>query len=185
MAYDDLTYARGRLNDTIIRYNERAVVVDSVVPSKTGLVIKSTEILTGNNVNHPLVEFDLTPVRLGMSNMPNGKVSYVARMPLRHDWRQGLRQQNTIFAWGDKNWDAHAIAKTIENDYPSLDAARELIIEEDRDYLAWCRNFCIDKKNAIYYRTFGKIGDFVDKTKNYLLDQKFFWVEQHLNEALK
>jgi hypothetical protein len=184
MPYDDLGYAQGRLVDTIIRYENKAVVVDAVVPSKQGLVIKSTAILTQEEIIHPLVEFNLEPVKLGMTNFMGNTVSYVARQPLRHDWRQGLRPANTIFAWGRKDWDAKAIAQTIEGLYPSLDEARELLVNED-DFTAWCRSFCINKAGDIYYRTMGKVGNFVDKTKNYLLDQKFFWVEQHLNEALK
>jgi hypothetical protein len=182
-ANDNVEYARNRLNDTIITHQGKAVTVIDVNKqgAKKPLQIISTEILTGNAIVDSIDNYDLTPVKLGFVNS-NEAVGYLARKPLRHDWRQGLRAQQIVIPYSstpDFFIDFQDVAKTIEGIFPTIEEIRGM-----KGMRAFSRDFCVDQKNDIYYRAFGKIGNFIDKTRNFLLDAKFFWVEERLKEVV-
>jgi hypothetical protein len=129
-------------------------------------------------------DYDLTPVPLGFVNLLRRKhVNFLSRIPLREDWRQGLRQNNARTLWGLNVWDDKAIACTVENDFPTIEQLRQDLNGEEQ-VGAWHRDFAMDGCGSIYYRTEGKIGQFVGDTTDYLLDGPFTWVEESLKEAL-
>lgn len=187
---DDANYANGRLANTIIRHDKKAVLVSGVhlVSKKKPLQVVATELLTNQVIEDEIDNFDLTPIPLGYVNIDNPKLHhkaiYMARQALRHDWRQGFRKEQALFLVGPKQWDMKAIAKTAEGIFPTIEEARKSFDGED-ETIAWCREFAIDKNDNIFYRSFGKIGNFIRDTKDYLLDNKFFWVEEQLRDAVK
>ena len=180
---DNVEYARQRLNETIITHQGKAVMVVDVNKqgAKKPLLIISTEILTGKQIADSIDNYDLTPVKLGFVNAKNN-VGYVARKPLRNDWRQGLRANQVIVPYSSSGKffiDFKDIAKTIEGIFPTIEEIRDMKMMR-----AFSRDFSVDKNDDIYYRAFGKVGNFIDKTRNFLLDAKFFWVEERLKEVV-
>lgn len=191
----DAVYARQRLAHTIISHQGKAVMVIDVMSKgeKKPLNIFSQEILSGQPINDSIDNYDLTPVKLGLINQETGRggyplevptVSYLVRKPMRSDWRQGLRKENTVSELGDFWWDAKSLSKTIEGLFPTIEEARERF-KKRAGNIAWCRDFFLNERGEIHYRAFGKVGNFIDNTRQYLLDGKFFWVEEHLREALQ
>lgn len=192
---EDVAYARGRLAHTVITHQGVAVMVEDVAAGrgKKPPSIFATEIKSGKRISDVIDNYDLTPVKLGFVNQQMGvygaplvehSVQYIVRNPMRNDWRQGLRKENVSYELGDKWWDVSAIADTIENTFPSIEDARNKF-KERTGLIAWSRDFAMNNKEEIFYRAFGKIGNFIDNTRNYLLDAKFFWVEERLREAVK
>lgn len=192
---DDVAYANMRLQDTIITYNGRAVLVNGVHKDygDKPLLVESSYILNHDKVG-PFMDsidnYSLLPVNLGfVNNKLRGTkrelAAYFVREPMRNDWRQGLRKQNARCIWGLNGWDMKAIARTVEGHYPQLDQALVFSEDADKGYgVAWCRDFCVGHGLDIYYRSYGKVGNFVKDTKEFLLDREFFWVEESLKEAI-
>lgn len=134
---DDWQYADSRLNNTIVRYEGKGVFVNKVM--KKGALITSLRGGDGNVVN--LDDLDLTPVKLGFANIGNA-ISYLTRMPMRRDWRQGLRVGNFTSVYGTPadlvNY--NALADTIEGIYPTL---QECVDSPARVLRAWCREWAV------------------------------------------
>lgn len=187
-ANDDVRYALNRLLDTIIRYNGKAVLVTNVtfVSPDQPLRVHAFYIVEEhgeNEIKDFISKFDLTPVPLGFINFPEKKqASYLSRIPIREDWRQGLRQANSRTMWGQQWWGNQQIANTIENNFPTLEKARSYCKGEQT--CAWTRDFAVDGGGHIYYRCEGVVGEFIDDTNNYVLNAEYGWVEESLKEAL-
>lgn len=184
---DNPEYAKQRLVGTIITHNGKAVNVANVrkVGGNKPLEVSSIAILNHEPVIDSIENYDLTPIKLGFVNHGADTV-YVTRMPMREDWRQGFRWSQAFFPFmstPDTNVDSIDLARSVENIFPDIDEIRE-ILRRRQGMMAWCRNFAIDNKDQIFYRGFGKVGEFLDKTTNFLLDGKFFWVEDRLKKVL-
>lgn len=187
-ANDDVSYALNRLMKTIIRYKDKAVMVTNVtfVSGDKPLLIQAYYIVeeNGDEVNDYITKFDLTPVPLGFINFPEKKqATYLSRIPIREDWRQGLRQQNSRTMWGEAWWGNEQIANTVENKFPTLLNARKNC-KGDKQTCAWTRDFAVDGAGHIYYRCEGVVGEFIDDANNYVLNAEYGWVEESLKEAL-
>lgn len=193
---DDVHYAQGRLIGTIIRHNNKTVEVTGVlfVSKKQPLQVQAIEVLTGEPVIDSIDNFDLEPVPLGFVNLGykdarNIKdVFYIARQAIRQDWRQGFRKANSLILYNENKypraWDNKCIARTIEGDFPTVEEV-QANLKKDGEMQAWCREFALDNKNNIFYRTYGKIGELVKGTRDILLDAKYGWAEEALRESLK
>lgn len=181
---DSADYAQGRLVNTIVRHQGKAVIVDAVrfVSADKPLNVVAHQILDGKKISDKIDNFDLSPVPLGFVNSV-GDVGYLARTPIRRDWRQGLRRENATWLWHQLLWSYEEIANTIEGNYASLDDALKLA--PNRGLVAWNREFAVDDKHNIYHRFYDKVGNFIEGTKNFLLDPRFLWVEQNLKAAIK
>lgn len=182
---DDVQYAKNRLVETIVRYKERAVLVHNVWDGGESLRLSSSDCVTGDFIpDDDIDEFDLTPVPLGFVNR-HKKTLYVSRKPMREDWRQGLRGQNTQVLWGGEEevdvFDFKSVGQTINGEFPLI-GETELRIGER---VAWHRDFCYDASGAIYYKWHGRVGNFTDlSNKSFLLDAEYHWIEESLREAL-
>ena len=184
---DDVNYASQRLVETIIRYEGEAVEVVEVYledPDKP-LKVRAFNILNEQPVVDYIDNYDLTPVKLGFVNLPAfNNVAYYERKPKRQDWRQGFRKNNAYLAWGFNWWDGKAIANTINGIFPKVEEAMNDLKGEGM-FRAWHRDFCVNGMKDIFYRFYGKVGNFVERDgKEFVLDAKFFWVEESLKESL-
>lgn len=188
-------YAALRLQETIIRYNNRAAHVDMVrYRDDDGeyLQVEATDLLSGTPISDHIDNFDLTPVKLGFVNLKRymdgatGYVAYTERKPMRQDWRQGLRRNNTVTSWGVQGaWDFKDLAKTINGEFPTVAEAMADVPPFDNMYMAWHRDFCVNGMGHIFYRWYGKVGEFTDREGvEFVLDEKFYWIEESLKEAL-
>lgn len=185
---DDVQYAKNRLVETIVRYKERAVVVHNVWDGGESLRLSSSDCVTGDYIpDDGIDEFDLTPVPLGFVNR-HKKTLYFSRKPMREDWRQGLRGQNIHILYGLEgdeghmlNLDYKSVGQTINGEFPKI-GETEL---RQGERVAWHRDFCYDGSAAIYYKWYGKVGNFISlNEKQFLLDAEYYWVEESLREAL-
>ena len=188
---DDVAYAHGRLHGTIVRYNGKGVLINEVrfVDRNHPLRLAGSYLLSGDHVGDDIDNFDLVPVTLGWVNYENNKVShYYTRMPIRQDWRQGLRPFNSRYfdVFGQMRkpqaFDYRNIGKTIDGIYPSIEGIIKKLhgFGNDRS-LAWCRDFAITGSMDVLYKMYGKVGNFKDGL--ILLDEKFTWVDESLKEV--
>ena len=148
---DDWQYADSRLQGTIVRHDGKAVLVEGV--GKKGAVISLLRADTEPKIVK-LDDLDLSPVKLGFCNI-NMDVSYLTRMPMRRDWRQGLRKGNFVSVFGTiaELVPFPNLADTIENIYPSLE---ECLATPNNTFKAWCREWAIGKSSTkerpLYYK---------------------------------
>jgi hypothetical protein len=90
----DYTYAATRLNGTIVRLKDgEPFTVHSIDAGgmAVGVLMKD-----GLVHNYHLDDLDVHPIRLGYINHERGGTSYIRRMPLRRDWKQGLRSSQCV-----------------------------------------------------------------------------------------
>ena len=172
---DDWEYANSRLAGTIVRLGEDPVFIHSVAPGMVVDLAKLDDIY--NNYKVPAQELNLVPVPLGMCNF-EGTISYLSRMPLRRDWKQGLRREN--FTSNNVNHAAippHELAKVIRGQYPSYVEAMELVAKGLKG-VAWTRHWAVSSTGLLHYKwdVVGKKAD-----NKFVLDEPY----RHLYEALE
>lgn len=188
--YKDLTYAAGRLVGTIIRRNGIPILVTDLGPH--GCYFKN--MLTGATEQdvYPSNSFDITPVPLGNANY-NGKSYYLSRIPMRKDWKQGLRASTTRISSPGIPFIEFAelpnveIARAILGDYPSLDKTiYSLKTSAQVTSMAFDRCFALDKENNIWHKGVRNIGKLINPhNHSYSLKDEFFWARESLEEALQ
>lgn len=177
----NLEYARTRLVGTIVRLkdNGRAVHIEDM-SSKTAYFHYLTDEIRKQDACN-LTDLDITPVELGYINF-NGDVYYLTRMPMRRDWRQGLRQMSCMTPTNKRiDVPMSAIGKAIENIYPKFNEAITWV-GKGFTSAAFSRNFAVTNKNTIQYKERFDVG--VIDGDNYLLEPKFEWVREALEEEL-
>lgn len=185
IVYDDLAYAQSRLVETIVMHEGKPVRVREVVSEDTVYVVpllNSEEMIVV-----PLKSLDINPVKLGYMNGPSDCV-YLARTPMRQDWRQGLRPKSMRFIAENMNAriapNDEAIAKTILGIYPSLKECVAFIKRRKNTISqAFSRNFSTNKDGALWFKGAFIVGE-IDDTKQYSLKPKFDWVSEMLEEEL-
>lgn len=174
MYYDDLNYARQRLTSTFIRTKKKTPIYVSSIDLNGNdpwcyFLDMETEIPDSIN----LYDVDISPVPLGYMNY-DGIATYLTRKPERCS-KQGLTER-TIHAEGRANWlgiPFKSLAKTINNEYPSIEEALDTISKRGRS-CAWHRCFAVSK-NGLEYKgktvgTVSKIGISLDKNYHYLTE---------------
>lgn len=170
----DWEYANTRLQGTIVRLGEEPVFVHEVVRGGVANLAKLKDIY--NDFKVDMNELNLVPVPLGMCNF-NDQVSYLSRVPLRRDWRQGLRRENFI-----SNNVPHSavppdvLGAVIEGVYPTLQEALEKASKGIST--AFHRHWAVTRDNILVYKR-DNVG--VVHKGMLLLDREY----QYLAEALE
>lgn len=174
---DDWEYANSRLEGTIVRLGEEPIFVHAV---KRGM---KAEVSTLINIYEPFEvnanDLCLVPVPLGMCNF-GGIARYLSRIPLRRDWRQGLRRENFTCSVGD-----HAaippdvLAAVIKGEYPSL--ATCLGETKPGQSIAWHRHWAVTGEEKLMYKR-SVVG--TSKGGVLLLDKQFNYLAEALEEAV-
>lgn len=173
----DWDYANSRLQGTIVRIGEEPVFVHQVQRNCKALVAKLKDIYTDFEVD--MNELNLVPVPLGMCNF-NDQVSYLQRIPMRRDWRQGLRRENFI----SSNVPHAAVppdvlGDVIEGVYPTfkeaLDKAKKGVST------AFHRHWAIMRDNTFMYKR-----DVVGVVEGgvLVLNREYQYLAEALEEAL-
>ncbi len=171
---NDYEYARTRLNGTVVRHAGQPVFIIEI---DADCVCTAQHIDSGENFTADLEEFDLTPVPLGWCNIPNGQAVYLQRVPLRRDWKQGLRKENMHAAFGNLNRINYKHIKAcILGEYPTLASA----IAKAKKYglsTAWRRHWAIstDGVSVLYKDYDSPVGEIVDG--QIVLLQKYSYLE--------
>lgn len=177
MYADDYEYANSRLTETIVRLKGEPVYVYKVGPGmKTDYsLLNEMHVMKQCKTE----ELDLKPVPLGYCNY-NKNACYLSRIPMRRDWRQGLRRGNFASLSG-MNADRipyEALKQCIIGEYPTFTAALEAV--KKLKSIAWHRHWCVDANNQVFYKGNGRPVGVVSGT-DIVLSSKY----QYLKEALK
>ncbi|MNQ03991.1 hypothetical protein D3C85_166970 [compost metagenome] len=177
---DDYEYAGSRLTGTVVRLGDEPVLIGQV--NMDGTVEASFLKDFGPITIVKLQELNLSPVSLGMCNV-RGEANYLSRMPMRRDWKQGLRKNNFL-SFGDVK--PHLIGPrclrdTIVCNYPSLAKCFELVKEGARS-AAWCRDWAVSQQGDLIYKTLGIVGTITPDNHNLL--KEYSYLEEALMEVL-
>ncbi len=182
--YKDRNYARGRLENTIIRVGKRPVYVVEI-PIDGSVHVFYLE----NNVDKKVKyeELDMSPVPLGFINY-NGYSYFAARKPMRRDWRQGLRANNTVIIGrhGGIKLDKRVykpLAKTILGKYPTFEDSLIEVRELGAAQCAFSRGFGVTATNKIIYKGDYIVGKIKGDTP--ILDDNYKYLDRVFKESLK
>jgi hypothetical protein len=178
MYSDDYEYASSRLSETIVRKGNEPVYIYGVSPG-----MKVTYQVIDKPGEDPGVcdidELDLKPVPLGYCNF-NKNASYLTRIPMRRDWRQGLRQGNYMSLNGvdARKIPNTALAKVIKGEYPTFKDCLELV--KKLNSVAWHRHWAISNAGGLFHK-----GSAVPVCVILDGELKLSTKYQYLSEALK
>lgn len=184
--YNDWQYANSRLSGTIVRK-----VCGSpfyVLEVRNGECI-GRDLLAQKNESVKFKDMDLSPVPLGFaSNASKDRVAFLARKPMRQDWRQGLRPNNYRSLWGNdaRSIPENSLVATIMGRFTGFSNALDLV-DNEGGLVPFSRNFCLGfvggkEEVAIFYKWHGAIGDVVNGIPQ--LFDRFQHINEHLLESI-
>jgi len=180
----NLVYARTRLIGTIVTRKGKAINVMDITEDFTVVYITLS---TGTQAHCPWEELDITPVKLGYLNY-NRNAHYIFRLPMRRDWKQGLRNttMSTVKGKNIERIPGRYLAKLIEGSYPKLNKVLEHLCSEKSKVstMAFSRNFAVNKYMELLYKDKFTVGKLDNDNGTYELDPTFHWVVETLEEDL-
>lgn len=96
--YDTAEWANAKLHGTIVRLEDGTpIYVIKCFTADDGKIGVVYRLLRTDQHRECLLEnLNLEPVPLGYVNHTAGSAIYIARLPLRQDWKQGLRHGNYV-----------------------------------------------------------------------------------------
>jgi len=186
MYEDDLDYAIRRLNNTLVRKaNGDPFYISRTMWDGAGVMIHiGTNLASGETETVAHKDIDLEPVPLGFVNTSADMV-FVARKPMRRDWRQGL-SHNSMVTYGRLNpqeINMRLLVQPILKQYPSFERALQALSGKKRS-IAFSREFGLckhDDKITLQYRQH-EVG--VVENKQPILAPNKTFLQQHLSEAM-
>lgn len=175
----DYDYAESRLSDSIVRIAKSGepIHVQAVNPRTGGVdgVMLSTNTAVMVNVD----DLNLEPVPLGWCNLKGG-ATYLARIPKRKDWKQGIRAQTCFSSTvAFRNIPRQDIAKCIKGEYPKF---HDLFGKPWVRMMAWSRKWASDGID-LYYGNLGRVGTINDKGEP-TLDHEHSFLKESLEKSL-
>lgn len=176
---DDHEYANSRLAETIVRLNGEPVYIINV---SRGMKANCTRLDNDEAFVCDANELDLHPVPLGYCNY-NKYACYLSRIPMRRDWRQGLRKGNYISLSGAdaSRIPYDAVRKVIIGEFPTYKACLEAV--KKLKSIAWHRHWAIDAHGQLLYkggeRPVGIIKDGLPE-----LFSRYMYLTEALKESL-
>jgi len=177
--YKEPQYAKQRLLETVVRWKGNAVMVKEITGNRVIFKILSN----GTAGDCPFNELDINPVPLGYCNA-GIDAQYLARIPMREDWKQGLRFNNLRNHQGhtpDISW--KSIANTIEGKYPTIEEAFKSLKSPNKNSVAFSRNFAITKEKRLRYKGNHDVGYFTD-VNEYTLEGKYIYLKELATEEI-
>jgi len=180
MYSNDHEYANSRLTETIVRLKGEPVYIYQV---KAGM---KTDYSTLQNMGEmkqcKADELDLHPVPLGYCNY-NQYACYLTRIPMRRDWRQGLRRGNfTSLSGADANRIPYeALRQCILGEYPTFEAALEAVKKVKS--MAWHRHWAVDCKGQVLHKGAARPVGTVEKGV-IVLASRYHYLKEALEESL-
>lgn len=182
LPYIEPDYARTRLIETIVMYKGRPVTVADVALNGDCTVRYLTD---REYFVCQLGELDINPVPLGYLNTMKF-ATYLTRIPMRQDWRQGLRNRTMRHNHADAQ-DPPAnkfLEACILGQYPSLGDCFSIFRRRVATVsVAFSRNFAVLQNATLQYKGRWIVGD-INPKGNYNLLPKFDWVRENLEEDL-
>jgi hypothetical protein len=186
MYYNNVEYAMGRLNDTIVNSSKGPVYIKKVYDTTS--VIEDTlcsvvYLQTEGSGRVKLTDIDLKPVELGWVNVGQDS-SFMTRKPARR-WRQGLSVDNISFLGGGgfMSFPFKEMFNTIMGIYPTIEDSKEFL-KAWMKKVAFSRDFSLDKGKNLWYqgRIVGGWGETfnLNKPDQYLIQKLSNVVEEEV-----
>ncbi len=155
--FDTAADAGMRLNDSIVKYDDKFVYIRSVEDHPDGILrvqfsalpLRQGKLMT-RMINSP--KFSADGFDLGYMNRRNGNAVYFERMPVRGNAKQGLSRHNLRSAGGEMQRefnfgnlvDMPEFLDMLEGKYPSLDEASGMIRQGAVSSVAFSRHFALE-----------------------------------------
>jgi len=186
---DNVGYIEGRLDRTVIRrLSGRPVLCKGVKKIKESVVLYYSDldrIRDGDDTNFDSIgAFNLKSPPLGFTNF-EGKSYFISRIPMRRDWRQGIRADNLVLSssTGLRNYHIPLFPLSIPilKEYPSY---KETVDRVEDVYIscAFSRHFALDERGSIWYKGKEHVGE--DRDGSPVLTESFLWLQELLEEEL-
>lgn len=187
--YDTAEYAATRLNETIVRLNGLPVMVLACNHDGNQIMVTYHSIMDDVPPQvAPLSAFNLDPVPLGYVNF-GAKAIYITRMPMRKDWRQGMRMTNIVDPLGQAHtrMSFRVIGQTIMGKYPTFERAIESLNRKTKppEGIAYSRDFSIKGGGLLEYKGYFNVGVVNLHDASITIDPKFEWVREAFNESME
>lgn len=187
--YDTAAYAATRLAETVIRLKGVPVLVTTCEQNGKNILVHYTHIMEDAPPSANVIEdFDLDPVPLGYVNF-GGKASYISRMPMRKDWRQGMRMSNIVDTSGynPTRMPLRVICQTIVGDFPSFDRAIAGVTRKSRaaSSVAFHRDFAVTADGKLEYKGIVKAGEVNLEDASVSIPQNMNWIREAFAEAME
>lgn len=189
--YEEADYANNRLKETIVRLKDGKPILILSVRSEQEIVY--SDLSQDCSGVCTLSDLNIDPVPLGYCNI-NNLSRYLVRMPMRQDWKQGLRSNSLRDIAGRRvEIQYKYLVDTIMGKFPSFKAAIDRINDKPKNpfrekdgkilSIAFNRDFCIKEENLIEYKGVFVVGTYT-KNGGYDLKDRFGWVEDCLKLAI-
>jgi hypothetical protein len=186
MYEDDLDYATRRLNNTLVRLvNGDPFYISRTYLDDVGVMWHSgTNLAQGESQQVLHTSLNLEPVPLGFVNTTSDMV-YVARKPMRRDWKQGL-SHNSMVTYGRLRPDEvnmKLLVQPIMQQYPSFSRALSSL-KGKKNSIAFSRDFGLKKQGEDIFLVFRqhRVGVIINDEP--VLDPGKIFLQQHLQEAV-
>lgn len=182
---EDYGYASTRILGTIVRLKDGNPVYIQHMNERgqCWAIPIEKEWMIENAVQVHLDDLDLRPVRLGYVNT-GGNASYFQRIPMRRDWKQGLRQENcTSNSYRLFSIPMVDLKNCIINRYPTFAKACEgvSVPRTKGKIIAWHRHWAVATRGEIYYKG-EPVGYLVDDKP--VLSERFTHLKEYLLETI-
>lgn len=179
----DYRYANTRLQGTIVRRKGTNKPLRVIGVVRDGTAHCST-VLRGLERQVHLDELDCTSPELGFVNTDK-ECFYMARVPKREDWRQGLRENNVTILDKPVRPREKDIYHAIADTYPTFDKCVQFV-QEEGGTMAFHKDWAVRFKAetiCLVYKYFGVVGE-VDDAGNILLRDGYKELQQSCEEAI-
>lgn len=189
---NDYAYAETRIQGTILRVAKggEPVYVHHVLPNGHCLVVHIDQDFNdpGNVIQVNLDDLDLRPVPLGYVNCA-GDATYLMRIPLRRDWKQGLRREN---CWSSGRSLGDIPMKDVKNcimgRYPSFRKAvkdvRVGVSRGRKKTIAWHRHWAVNTDGSVFYKNHEPVGVVDFETGKVSLHPSYSYLKEALQETV-
>lgn len=192
--YTNVDYAHSRLLNTWVRFKGKPVLVESVYrddeSGKIMLAIKDFAADKRHKVD--IVDLDLSSMPLGFVNF-RGSSIFLYRMPMRNDWRQGIRSSNTgakspSGMMGGMNRSRVFASKQFSNSvlgvYPSMEECVEDVVNDEWMSKSFSKHFSVVKQDDRPWLVY-KGDKTIAKITNKLEKPIFVGAYKHLQESFE
>lgn len=175
----DYNYAGTRLAESIVRLasNGEPVYVHFIENNGNTQV---TIMKDGENKFVHCDDLDCSPIRLGYVNHNNG-ASYIQRMPMRRDWKQGARNNNCVSSNIRLNGIPYEqLRKTVLGEYPTFIQAATT-----NRRCAFARHWATHRKVLLYKEQEVGSIETINGNKVPILKDEFKHLQEYLTELIK
>lgn len=186
MYEDDCDYAARRLNNTVVRLTNGNLfcVLTSEYNDAGKLCHLGDNYISGERELVLHSDLNLEPIPLGFVNTSSDMV-FLARKPMRRDWRQGL-SHNSLVTYGrlrpsDVNY--KLLVQPVLQQYPTFTRALESLSGK-KTSIAFSREFGLAKQGNSILLRFRQHDVGEVKDGQVTLYPKKFFLQQHLDEAM-